>query len=273
MSRICWWLVDRLSRLLEPDERDAALGDFVESGLAAGDALRAILGLVARRQVSLWTDWRPWLALVGIVGPGSLILLNFSVFVSGSFELHLWIIENYPHFNPAMLEETGLTLRRAVAGLLCLSSLHFVWSWTAGFVLASLSRRTAWVNVALFGCLATVVFSAGYGAATSPKRPLALSLTALLIVLPLLWGIVQGWRLRNLRLRSAIPLALAVAAATIVSVWIAGYWRGGTLGATLLVPLAPWAVRVLLSLFLCWPAAYLVAMAARRLPNKTPGLA
>ena len=32
MNRICWWLVDRLSRRLEPGERDAVLGDIAEWG-------------------------------------------------------------------------------------------------------------------------------------------------------------------------------------------------------------------------------------------------
>ena len=32
MSRICWWLVDVVSRALTADERDVVLGDFAESG-------------------------------------------------------------------------------------------------------------------------------------------------------------------------------------------------------------------------------------------------
>jgi len=77
-----WWVVDIVSRLLEPDEREAVRGDLTESGARGGQALRDVLGLVVRRQAALWSDWRPWL--------------------------------------------TG-------------------WSWTSGFVLGSLSRRTLWV--------------------------------------------------------------------------------------------------------------------------------
>ena len=36
MTRIYWWLVDLLSRTLEPDERDAVRGDFAESGETGG---------------------------------------------------------------------------------------------------------------------------------------------------------------------------------------------------------------------------------------------
>jgi hypothetical protein len=36
MMRMCWWLVDIVSRTLEPDERDAVRGDLTESGRVAG---------------------------------------------------------------------------------------------------------------------------------------------------------------------------------------------------------------------------------------------
>lgn len=54
MNRICWWVVHRLSLLLESNERDAVLGDFAESGESAGKALADLLGLLLRRQVALW---------------------------------------------------------------------------------------------------------------------------------------------------------------------------------------------------------------------------
>jgi Tat protein translocase TatC len=54
MNRIWWWLIDRLSRSLEPNERDIVLGDFTESGDPAGRALLDLLGLVVRRQTALW---------------------------------------------------------------------------------------------------------------------------------------------------------------------------------------------------------------------------
>src|SRR5215217_5061905 len=66
MRRASWWSVDVLSRLLEADERDAVRGDLMESGASAGRALRDVLGLILRRQATLWMDWRPWLALLGV---------------------------------------------------------------------------------------------------------------------------------------------------------------------------------------------------------------
>jgi hypothetical protein len=69
MTRLCWWLVDIASRILEPDERDAVQGDFAESGETGGQALRGLLGLLIRRHAALWKDWRPWLALVSLLAP------------------------------------------------------------------------------------------------------------------------------------------------------------------------------------------------------------
>jgi hypothetical protein len=43
MTRICWWFVDLVSRMLDPDEREAVRGDFVESGESGGHALRGVL--------------------------------------------------------------------------------------------------------------------------------------------------------------------------------------------------------------------------------------
>ena len=74
MTRIGWWFVDRVSRMLEPGERDAVLGDFAESGLTAAPALRDLLGLIIRRQAALWKDWRPWLALLLVVAPFGILL-------------------------------------------------------------------------------------------------------------------------------------------------------------------------------------------------------
>ena len=47
MTRLCWWMVEGLSRLLDDDECEVVRGDL------AGRALGEVLGLVLRRQLSL----------------------------------------------------------------------------------------------------------------------------------------------------------------------------------------------------------------------------
>ena len=80
MNRTWLWLIDRVSRCLEPNERDAVLGDFTESGEPAGRALLDLLGLVVRRQAAL-SGGRLLHALVAVmVGAGVSFFFRNSIF-------------------------------------------------------------------------------------------------------------------------------------------------------------------------------------------------
>src|SRR5882724_7152802 len=138
MNQFCWCCVDICSLMLDPDERDAVRGDLSESGETGVRALGNVLGLVARRQAALWKDWQPWLALIGIVGLAGVLLVQFSGFVSSTYDLNFWIIRNYRDMDPVLLEQTGLTLRHGILALVCCSFLLISWSWTSGFALGSL---------------------------------------------------------------------------------------------------------------------------------------
>ena len=74
MTQACWHLVEILSRMLNSDERQAVRGDLQESGETSIHALWDVLGLVVRRQAVMWNDWRPWLALIALIGPVSVLL-------------------------------------------------------------------------------------------------------------------------------------------------------------------------------------------------------
>jgi len=68
MTRIAWWMVESLSRLLDGDEREVVRGDLAECGTSPAQALREMIGLVIRRQAVPWCDWRPWVMLASGVG-------------------------------------------------------------------------------------------------------------------------------------------------------------------------------------------------------------
>ena len=155
MTRICWWCVDIVSRMLEPDERDAVRGDFAESGETSGQALRGLLGLVLRRQTALWRNWRPWLALVGAVAPFGILLSLVSRRMAQSSAVTSWLYLN--NWDWTYVRNTGFRLDFAhdVAVVLFEFLLLSCWSWTSGFVLGYLSRRAIWINGALF-CLVLV---------------------------------------------------------------------------------------------------------------------
>src|SRR5271155_5109841 len=95
-----WLWVEGAATLLTRDERDAVLGDLLEDGESASQALLSVLGLVIRREAQRWRSWRPWVAAFGLALPSSFLLMGLSVSVSWLFPrvLHS-ICEIEPHTN------------------------------------------------------------------------------------------------------------------------------------------------------------------------------
>jgi hypothetical protein len=227
MNGIGWWLVNVVSQLLERDEREAVLGDLVDAGESAGQVLLNVLGLVIRRHAMLWKNWRPWLAAFGLALPSTLLLMGLSVSVSQTYQRLI---------DPTILKATGLTVGAGFWLLICNILLLFGWSWTGGFAVGSLSRRTVWVSAAL-SCLPCLFCLARF-------RIHCLSrLCLLLFLLPAIWGVCRGVRITRIKLSSAIVLAVAVTALTIPT------WSSK----------GPWIPNWVLS----WPAWYLVAIARK----------
>jgi hypothetical protein len=230
MTRICWWLADCLSRMLEPGERDAVWGDVAESGEGSAAAFRDMFGLVLRRQVVFWNDWRPWLTLLGLVGPVGLLLSLSSASLDRTYDLYLWIVRNYKDIDPATLAQLGTPLAPGVARLVWGSLLLALWSWSSGFVLGSLARGTAWINGALF-CLVLLYLgmplrrrynydvNGGIFPLAFYSLILPLVLQTILVLLPAIQGMRQGHRRDSSRPVRAILWAAAVITALAVRSW------------------------------------------------------
>lgn len=219
MKQSSWWLVGKLSRLLEPDERDAVRGDFAEAGVSGGRALRDLLGLVVRRQAALWKDLRPWLALVGLVAPVGYLLslasLQLGAYLSLQFRTMWNIGERY---------RSGLTVGEEIAVLACGCVALLLWAWTSGFVLGALARRTVWVH----GALVFLVWLAfGSWVVAQPFFSILFFVPilfhAVLFLLPSIGGVRWGLRIGTLSVRQAIPLAASVATITVLTIWT-GTW-------------------------------------------------
>jgi hypothetical protein len=198
MTRVSWWLAETASRLLEPDERDAVRGDLAESGETGRQALRAVLGLVIRRQAVLWKDWRPWLALLGLVPLGVQLSL-FSRHVADTSAIFIWMYAN----NWTWTYVTNPSFRLDLAHYIGVFSLQYIsltcMSWMAAFMLGSLSRRAILVNGSLY-CL-VLLFAAILAAPPNrgPEHDAVFSLTfydvifplivqAMLVLLPSVWA-------------------------------------------------------------------------------------
>jgi hypothetical protein len=234
MTRADWALVDYASRLLAPCEREAVLGDLAEAGDTSWQGLIGVLGLVFRREAAVWKSWRPWLAGFGVALPSSFLLMGVSLSVSWSYMRLLC---------PELLQQASLTRPSATAVLLGQALLLIGWSWTGGFLVGSLSRRTLWASTLL--CYSPCLFC------LSRFRVQSLSpLCLLLFLLPAIWGVRQGLRISALKFTTAVLVAVGV------TLLMLPQWSSA--GQTWWSP-PRWSLNWLL----LWPAWYLVATSWR----------
>jgi hypothetical protein len=244
--------VDILSRLLEPAEREAVRGDLEESGETGARAVRNLLGLIARRQAGLWTNWRPWLALTTVVIPLGIVLGFAASRVASSSAVYSWMYVN--NWTMTYLDNAGFRsdlLHDVMTFLLEYVALIF-WSWTIGFVVGSLSRRAVWINGAAFCLLLfaelivmrprdygvnNAAFAVGFYRVVWP-----LILRIVLILIPSFGGMRYGAR--------RLALSLPQIAAWLTALVILGDSRG--------------MFGFLLPIATAWPIAYMIAAAGSK---------
>jgi hypothetical protein len=276
-SRLAWWSIDIASRLLDSDEREAVCGDLVESGARGSQALADLLGLVARRQAALWLHWAPWLALAGIAVPLGAIFSFVSRYsadlsaIDAFMYLNAWawsLVRENPGFRDALIATAA---RDAVNAATLIG-----WSWTSGFALGMLSRRTLWITATAF---VLVVVTATLGTTTvareSPYNAEVFAvplygaifpplLRLLLVLLPAWLGLRRSRRQPALSWVATIVVAVAIAGLTV--------WSGYTLGLAVtstrdLMSLRRYPIYLgvlrLLPLLALWPATYMTVTAGR----------
>jgi hypothetical protein len=276
MTRLGCALADLSAQLLEPHEREAVRGDLAECGVGGWRALCEILGLVLRRQAALWTEWRPWLALVGVVLPLGILLSHASRSWadSSALDISLYIrLWEWSYLdNPGWRRDLFRTVWSIALSAAALS----VWSWTCGYVLASVSRRTVWVSAIAF---AFVLFLATLGTSTVARIAhdkfaghfygvvLPRLFRTAFVMLPLLWGIHSRRkgviRPTMLLFGAAVVMTLTVLKSPGLEsslVWGRGLYRNAGPDRTFGTsddPRPLWPV----ALVMLWPTAYLLATA------------
>jgi len=248
MSRLFRWLVDRLSHMLKPGEREAVLGDLAESGATGSRALRELSGLIARR------EWRLWLALVLLAGQSFALL----IFVSAPIlNFDIW-------WKYGVRYEDGLSPARDAVVLACYCFALIFCCWTSGFALASFSRRQIQLKAALFHvvllfCLAG--FMASSRVAVHNAVFLLVAVTAL-VSLPSIAGVYRGSGIARLSTRGALLVAAGMLTISVLAIWTSTWqraalesWSGGEIQTRFI-----WQWQALLPFALLnWPAAYLAA--------------
>ena len=227
MTTFGWSFVETAARLLARGEREAVLGDLLESNESAWQALLDVFGLALRREAAFWKDLRPWLAGFGVALPSSFLLMGVSLSVSCTYQRLI---------NHKVYDVWWPTGHEGFSLLLCHIFLLIAWSWAGGYLVGSVSRRTLWASAAL--CFLPSLICLG-------RFPLeALSkLCLFLFLLPAILGVRQGMRNVRISFRSAFLLALTV------TVLMTSAWSSKALW------ILNWA--------LIWPVWYLVATARK----------
>jgi hypothetical protein len=250
MTGIWLAMTDLLSRQLESGEREAVLGDLAEAGVHGASALGDVSGLVVRRQIALWRNWRPWVALLGIVIPIAFLLRLTAAGLNGMLAINLWTYSNF-----GVRYGSGLTAQQDVAVFAGLILTLTFWAWTTGFALAKLSRRTILVNSTAFYLV--WLFCVGR------PRVIGFLLPAIVCVLPSVFGLIHGLRPEALTKRRALALAAAALAINTVVVWT-GRWQQTALetwSSGALHQPSHWPRQIFILAILNCPVAYLVAAA------------
>lgn len=230
MNASGWPLLELGTRLLDPEEREVVLGDLVETDETTWRGLRDVFGLVLRRQAGLWRDRRPWVAGFAVAFPSSYLLMTASFSVACTYQRlvnHRVFVGHWP------TGHEGFPL------LFCHMLLLITWSWTAGYVVGSLSRRTLWASVVLAAVPSLLLCMSG------------LWLCSFLFLPPAILGIRRGWLGYRISFRAASVLTLTM------TVLMISAWSNNALWV------ANWALLA--------PALHLVAGARRSSPNGRAG--
>jgi len=235
MNSITWPLVELFSKLLERDEREVVLGDLLETKESAWQGFLDVFGLVFRRQADLWKDPRPWFAGFIVTLPGSYLLMCASLSVNCTYQR---LVDHKVFGAKWPTGHEGYLL------LLCHIFLLIAWSWSSGYIVGSVSRRTLWASAAL----SVLPFS--YLCIVPSEPPLRACL--FLFLLPAVFGVRLGFRNARISLRSASLLALTT------TVLMISAWSSGALW------ILNWA--------LIWPTWYLAAIAWRSAKSGRTGL-
>ncbi len=230
MNRIGWWLADQLSQSLEPSERDAVRGDQAELGATGTQAAREVIGLVVRHQLQLelWKDWRPWLALLGIVIPFGFSLAAETLFLGRNLA---------PTFSSSWSAQVAwagvlaypllVSANAAVLGTL---------SWASGYVIGSHAGRTLPSNLALLsfvwiGALAWFSQPSHWAFRDVDQYSLltlivsSLVFHAIAFVVPLYFGLRSGSRSTAVPLYRALATAIApVAPHVAAAAYVIGFY-------------------------------------------------
>lgn len=199
-----WRWIERVSVLLDGDEREVVLGDLREQGHAGISALAEVMGLVVRRQLLPWSSWRLWIALVMLFLPVSAVVSPAASVAS--------LMTKYP-----WSQDQTVTTWRILNILFWGSVANVVLAWGIGFSLGWIAGRASAAAVVILSaiCIWQSTHVLGSGA-----ESVFLTLCAIvaLAVIPATWGLCQGVRRNAFRWTGT----LLIATSSGIAMWVLG---------------------------------------------------
>lgn len=208
MIKLLWRFVEALALQLAPAEREVALGDLIETRTTAWRGIFEMFGLVMRRHLQPWKNWRPWLAAPGLALPCSLMLMGFSFSIS--MELRDRLV-----FGGRLGYSTIGSVNGA--SIVCQIVVLLICSWAAGFTVESLSQRTFLVSAIC--CFLPCLFCLWRF-----HHQLLPRVCLLLFLLPAIVGVRFSRRSGKISPRWAVTLALAGTTSMMVLVARTNLW-------------------------------------------------
>jgi hypothetical protein len=150
-------MVDAASLLLDSAERDAVCGDLAESGESGSRALREVLSLVVRRRAAVLQGRRPWLTIVSLTVPLSVLVSLQSRRTADGTAIYLWLYVN--NCDWTIIHNSGFwqELAQCAPGVLLSYLALACWSWTTGLLVGFFARRILWFSGAAFFVVAMAV--------------------------------------------------------------------------------------------------------------------
>ncbi len=225
MSRLLSCATLMLSRLLDPREREVALGDVAELGYVGGQAFMSILGLVLRRQLQPWKQWQPRFVLTIMITPIAALLASFCNELGGKL-FPVLLMRSHHH----MAYATGLKPSAEAFSLFLNVAALVLWSWTCGFAVGALARTSNYVPVIVF-CAICLAMEWRFAPTsimllwTTVWFWLPVVIMCLLVLAPAYHGLRRAAASSRVGPKRPVFLAVGIAIAGTLAMWTRG-WGG-----------------------------------------------
>jgi hypothetical protein len=221
-------MIESLSNLLEPTERESVLGDMQERGPDTR-ALFDVIGMVTLRQLQAFTSWRTLLLATLLILP-TVAIANSAIAIADTLSYYPWL-----DLSPSSRPDFALMIFNSAIATLALS-------WTTGFGIGLSGRYRLLASLVPIVAIPIWLWNTPLLRRPTTSAAMLLLSYALIAAIPCALGLLRGWRGTPLGTKPAITMALLC------------------LPFAFLLPNSPFWTKRLISIAAFWPAYYAVTL-------------